>query len=440
MFRTLPLLLSTLLLLTLPLAADEHHLTLDEALAMALAANPAITEATWQLDESIANRELASSARRPSLTAHAAYDHYTADQRLAQPTSATSKPLFGAGIASADLVLGIPLYTGGGITANIAATDALHAAALGRLSRTREMVAFNVTSLYYTLLAQREVIRSVAFSLNAMEEQRRTIAEQVAAAKVAHVDLLRADVRLATLRENLTREENHRLLQQRTLAALLGWQHPFPPDVIGELPATNAIPILEIDHCIADAFAQRADYAALQQEVTALQQLTWQARAQRRPSLSLQASYGLRWMPDPTDSRNGADDTFDVGRIGIAAAWPFIDGGATIARTRAGHARLNAARARLHALALQIRHDVETAHADMSAAHERVATATAAIEQARETFRIMREKQELGKGTLTDVLDAQAELMITETLAVRATSDLILAHARGLLAKGGLLP
>jgi len=99
-------------------------------------------------------------------------------------------------------------------------------------------------------------------------------------------------------------------------------------------------------------------------------------------------------------------------------------------------AKLGVARERVRKLELQVRYEIETALAEFASARDRVETSAKAVEQARETFRIIKEKYDLGKGTMTDVLDAQAALVQTETSTARALADLVLAKARYQLAMG----
>lgn len=412
-------------------------LSLDRAIEMALACNPEALEVQWRVEERAAQADLARADRWPDLTARAGYDYYTEDQRLSQATSA-GEAVFGAEILSADLGVSIPIYTGGRLTGSVKAAGLLREAEAGRLARTREEVVFNVTSLFYGMLAQREVIRSLGSALRAMEEQSRAIGEQVAAEKAARVDLLRAEVRMAALRESLTRERNTLTAQRRALAAVLGWEHASPPDIAGELPPPETVRLPDATNCMGAAFAARSDYIAARQRVTAQQHTLAATRARYRPTVSLVGSYGERWMPDPSEPETGADEEYGVGRVGLAVEWPLFEGGATSARVREQTARLGAAREQVRALELRIRYEIETALGDFESAHERVAATEKAVEQARETFRIIKEKYDLGKGTMTDVLDAQAALVQTETSAARALADLVLAKARCQLATGEL--
>ena len=422
----------------LPAAAEETNapLTLDQAIEIALSRSPEALEAGWRQEEAAAQADLNRSGRWPTLKARAAYDAYTEAQRLSQASSTGDAGVFGSDVLAGELALSIPLYTGGRITSGIKAADLFRQAAEGQLTRTREAVVFNVTSLFYGMLAQREVIRSVESAARAMEEQSRMISDQVAAQKAARVDLLRAEVRLAALRESVTKERNTLTVQQRAFAAVLGWEDSAPPVVAGELPAPQTVAAPDPTNATAVALARRADYVAARQTVEAHEHATSSVRAGYFPTVSLQAAYGERWMPNPSDPDSGGDTDHGVGRVGLVAEWPLFEGGATRARVREQAAKLGVARERVRKLELQVRYEIETALAEFASARDRVETSAKAVEQARETFRIIKEKYDLGKGTMTDVLDAQAALVQTETSTARALADLVLAKARYQLAMG----
>ena len=189
-----------------------------------------------------------------------------------------------------------------------------------------------------------------------------------------------------------------------------------------------------------EALARRADRRAAQAVVAAVESALRAARSGYRPTIAAQASYGGRWMPDPADAPDAADERVTVGRVGLVAEIPLFDGRRTAARVAEQQARLAAARERLRKLDLQIRFEVETSLSDMATAGERVRTAEEAVGQARESFRIVTEMFDLGKSTLTDVLDAQTALITTETGYVGALTDLAIARARHKLAVGETTP
>jgi outer membrane protein TolC len=130
------------------------------------------------------------------------------------------------------------------------------------------------------------------------------------------------------------------------------------------------------------------------------------------------------------------DRSQDIGRIGLVVEFPLFDGGAVRSEVGEQTARYNARQEQVRKIELQIRTEVEIALAEIAAARERTEATAMAVEQARESFRIIREKYDLGKGAMVDVLDAQAALVLAETTYARALADLAISDARRKLAIG----
>ncbi|HRT04390.1 MAG TPA: TolC family protein [Kiritimatiellia bacterium] len=417
-------------------AEPAKALALDEALALALAQNPDVAEAQSRLAEAEARLRTARAGGGPTLKARGAYDVWTEDQRLFPATQNGESGTFGPQIAGADLIATLPLYTGGRVSGEADAADWSRQAASNQLARARETLAFQVTAQFYGLLAQDEVLRSLETAVQAMDEQQRTIQSLVDAEKAARVDLLRVQVRRAELYERQVRERNNRTIQQRAWAALLGLEDAQAPVAVGTLEARELSPCPDSAACMEKALAQRTDLRAAREAVSAAEAAVRAAQAGFKPTLSAQASYGGRWMLDATDQPEGADDQADAGRIGLVAEIPIFDSQLTRGKVAEQRARLRGAQERLRKLELQIRYEVETALADLLAAQERIQTSAQTVGQAEESFRIVKEKYDLGKGTLTDVLDAQNALVIAQTSLARAQADGSIADARRRLATG----
>lgn len=419
---------------------SPRRLSLDEALAIALKQNPDVAEGESRLAEAEARLRAARSHAWPSLKANGAFEHWTRDQRLYPATRNAEAGVFGSEVLRTDLMLSVPLYTGGRISGERDVAAWNREAATDRLTHVRESLVYQVTALFYGLLAQDAVVRSLETAVLAMDEQQRTIRELVEAEKAARVDLLRANVRRAELYEREIREKNNRAVQQRAWAALLGLDDAAAPEAKGTLILHDPPVCPDAAECMQKAHTQRADYRAVQAAISAADAALRAARSGYLPTLSAQASYGTRWMPDPSYRPDDADDLTHTGRLGVVVEMPLFDGRLTGARVAERRAMLQGAEARLRNLGFRIRYEVETALSAIATARERVATMEESIGQAEETYRIINEMYELGKGTMTDVLDAQTALVNAETQHARALADLAVADARLKLAMGVLWP
>jgi len=427
-----------------PPAGNDHSsskqliqglLTLDEAIRVALANNPELVASEYDTTAADARCDIASAQRLPNLHAVGGYTHYNDRQRLFGATKDGEPGTFSQEIFLADLVVSLPLFTGGRLSSEIRAAELLHAMTEQRLIRTRAELIFNVSSVFYGILAQRRVIESLKFSGKTLREHLERVQELVAAQKAARVDQLRTEVRIADLDQRLAQERNVLAIQLRILANLLGVQGQQNLDPAGALNMTNPS-LNDAALLVGPALAIRPDYLAARAALEAQAKFVDAARAEHWPTLSLQGAYGGRWAADSSNRASGATAADAVGRVGLIVDIPLFEGGRIEAKLREQRAKLAADQERLRKLELQIRFDVEAATLNIASAAERIAATEKAIEQAKESLRIEREKYGLGKGAITNVLDAQSALLDAQTTYFRAIADHETAAAQLRLATG----
>ena len=418
------------------LVKPDGPLTLGEAVRIALANNPQIAARESDVEAAAAQKDFAAGEALPHLSLQAGYSYFVNSQRVVPPSGNGQAGAFGRNIASGDLVMRVPLFTGGRITSDIRAAELLTRAAQHQLARSREELVFNVTSLYFGVLSQDHVIESLRFSQEALERHLVRVEHQIEAEKAAEVDRLRTQVRLANIDQQIVAEQNVRAVQYEAMANLMGLSPDHATiEVVGDLQA-EPLSMTDPSLAVREALAQRADFLAAQAALEAQAKAVDAARAAQWPSIFGQASYGERWVLDPSEQPSGTDRSDDVGAVGVVGELPLFQGGQIKAQIRRERAGLSAARQRLRSLALQIQLDVKTALLNIQSSYQQVQATKTAIEQATESLRIEREKYELGKGSITDVLDAQSSLLFTQTSYYRALSGYNVALAQYRLAVG----
>ncbi|MBI4776131.1 MAG: TolC family protein [Deltaproteobacteria bacterium] len=409
-------------------------MTLKQAVEIALANNPEIAARGWDTTAAEARRGQAVGARLPSLGLAGGYTHHLDRQRLIAAGKEGEPGLFSRDIVSGDLVLSLPLFTGGRLVSQVSAAELLRDAADHRLARSREELVFNVSSVFFSILAQRRVIESLEFSRRTLAEHLKRIDELIAAQKAAKVDRMRTEVRLADVDQQLVREANLMAIQRRALASLLGiGGHIEEITPVGELEPQETAPAPQLETALATAWRGRGDYLAARSATEAQARNVDVAESGHWPTISLQGAYGGRWAAGPS---TGSGDEGDVGRVGLVLDVPLFVGGQVDARIHEQRANLAAAQERLHTLDLQVRLEVETALLNVESSGERAAAIRKSIAQARESLRIERQKYDLGKGAIVDVLDAQAALLESETNFYRVLAELQIAQAQLKLAMG----
>lgn len=413
----------------------QGPLTLADAIAVALANNPDVAAADWDYRAAQARHEYASGARLPRLSAVGSYAHHLDEQRLLPVRQPGDPAILSRDIVSGDLVLTMPIFTGGRLVNQIEAAELLEQAASHRLARSREELVFNVSSVFFSLLAQGKVIESLEFSRRVLQQHLDRVDALIAAQKAAKADRLRTEVRLADVQQRLVREKNVMAIQHRALASLLGSEGQSQAQSIqGDLELDGGMSIPGLDAALEMAWSGRDDYLAAQSALEAQARNVEVARAGHAPIVFVQGSYGGRWATG--DTTGAGEELDDIGRIGLGAEIPLYEGGRVNAQVQEQRAQLAAARERLRKLELQIRLDVETALLNVQSSQERIAAIHTSIEQAQESLRIEREKYDLGRGAIVDVLDAQSALLDSQTNYYRALADYHVAMAQMKLAMG----
>lgn len=415
--------------------APEEPLELREAIGIALANNPEVLAMSLDASAAKARRDQAFGERLPRLSVVSGYAHHLDMQRLLPAVQPGDPAILSRDIVSGDVVLSLPLFAGGRLISQVRAADLLEETAAHRLARSREELAFNVSSVFFSILAQEHVIASLEFSLKASETHLKRIDALIAAEKAAKVDRMRTEVRLADIQQRLVREKNLIAIQNRLLANLLGMDSSIGTILLrGELELQEEAVLPESEAAIAEACEGRDDYLAARSALEAQARNVDVAAAGRWPTVYLQGSYGWRSAIGPT---TGSGDEYpDVGRIGLAVEVPFFEGGRVGAKVHEQRANLAAAQQRLHKFELQIRLEVETALSNVRSSQERLEAIRKSLAQARESLRIEQQKYELGKGVIVDVLDAQAALLEAETTYYRVLAELQTALAQVKLATG----
>ena len=408
---------------------DQSRLTLEQCIDIALKNNPEIAKNTWNTKTAMAEKDIAQGRLWPEIGVVGGYTHYR-DDRLIKPRRPGGQEAlqFADELLSGGVVLSMPLYTGGRLRNEVKATEQITRSTQYQLLRSKRELVFNVSNVFYSMLGQQAVIRSLVFSQKTLDEHHKRVAELLNAQKAAKVDLLRTEVRLADIEQQLLRERNVLNIQHALLSNLLGInQQDKSLEIEGELIQVDFS--TNIDQRITSVFKGRQDYRSLESRVNAQQKKLDIAKAKRLPEVSLYASHGNQWDADSSQEN-------EVGQVGISVVIPLFEGGRIGARVRREHSRLRAQKEALRKLQLQIRLELETSVSNIESTRARIDVTQKAVEQSKESLRIEREKYDYGKGAIVDVLDAQSAMLESEKNYYRALAEYNTALAQFRLAVG----
>lgn len=411
--KALARLLSSFGLLSLGLVhgAEATSLTLDECLREALVANHAVLGRGAENEAASARARAATVNRRPRLGVQGTALS-TTDALRVRPITANSQ----AGVFARDTwqfagTASVPLYAGGRLVAEQEAARLLAEATAGDLAFARQALALRVVAIFEDALALRAVLRSLDQSRATLRAQLERIDALLRQQKAAEVDRLRVAVRLARVDQSAIETRSRLEISQATLAVLMGRDPARTWELVGELPVPVAPRPVS-----STGVNERADETAALARAAASKKQEDAARAGWRPSVDATAAWGPR---SDFDGR----ENYNTGFAGVTFSWNVWDLGRTEARVAEARAATRAREEAAAEASLQRRLELANAEAGVRSATARIDASRMAVEQAQESLRIEQRKYDLGQGTITDVLDAQAAADEAESLRARALAD-----------------
>ena len=400
---------------------SDLPITLEECLAVALENSPDIAMAQWDERAAQERSEQAKGSLFPSLSFEASYDRFGQAQRVIAPHSLGESGSFDERMADYGFSGSTPLFRGGRGLNALRAARLDHVASAREGERSQDLVGFAVTEAFYRIVGLDSLIATTQSSRQSLEAHHRQIEGRIAVGKAAKVDLLRIAVRLADLDQNLVQLENNRKIAAQLLLYRMGREGRSEKGlrVVADLKEPE-FP-LTWEEMSERALVNRADYLAMQLRTEAQRKRLSVAKGGRWPEVVLKGRYG---------GRSAGDLAFDEDwNVGVQLGVPLFAGGTLSARMREEQYKLHRAEEAERKLRLTIELEVRAAGLHLQEARTRIHTAGVVVAQAREVLRIEEERHRLGKGTVADVLEAQAELLKMQTQAVQALVDRALAVA-----------
>jgi len=278
----------------------------------------------------------------------------------------------------------------------------------------------------------------------AVMERDAVVRDQVAALKqaglVPRLDLLRAEANLQQSRYRLSQAEALQLSRRRQLSNRLN----VPFDIT--LEAASAVVLqppwpLNLEQTLLRGFRANPQLQALQAAREALLRQADRRAAQLLPSLRLVAGagYGETITGKPQIQLEGCCAATNIRQLynqsadwaaGLQLHWRLFDGGVTageVAASRSAAARTAETLARERN---GIRQRVEAAFFDQRAALEQIVAARASYAAAREAFRDVRARYQLGLSDYSDVADTISTLTTAMEGVAEATTLANVSYAQ----------
>lgn len=419
--------LSAALAVAVPVDADT--LSLEQAVAYALAHNPELTVAEEEAAAAGAQTETARSANRPRLdfrySVRASDNPLDAfadklNRRVVQTSDFDPASLNHPGTTTlnmTELSASLPVYTGGRITGEVQGAEANERAAQLRGQRSRELVAARAMQAYLAAQAAARAVDIAGDAVTAARSHAQTTASLAAQGRIVQSDRLTAQVNLAAVQGQYEQALAHKQIALNQLQLVLGMPLDQDIDIAAmQAPAASdvAIPITSLED---QALAARRDLDALRRQVAAARAQVGVARAANRPQVDLVA--GSTWYDNVPGFESHSWSVMGV------LSQSLYNGGGASSRTAAAQHQVTALEARVRAQEQAIRNEVRAARVNIVSAEARRALAQDNADRAGRTVALVRKRYGEGRTILIDLL--QAERALVAARQERLEADLSLA-------------
>ncbi|UCC49169.1 MAG: TolC family protein [Gemmatimonadota bacterium] len=397
-------------------AAQAQSVTLDQAVGMALQAQPAMVQARGQVTSAGAAKLQTVGSWLPnvSLSSGASTNSSTRYDQATQRTVSASSTSYSAGISASLVVFdGLGrLYDGRAASADARAADA-------SLVNQRFQTTLQTKQAFFNALAAEELVRVSETRIERAMEQLKVAQEKLAAGTATRSDTLRSTVEVANARLQKLNAETQLATAEANLARLIG--------VGGRVRAVREDRLLVISEI---------DTMTVREEALSQSPAIYQADAQAAAAAAqYSASFG-QYLPQVTASysRSWSGSEFTEldpsWSVRLSASWPLFNGfSRELNRTRSAVNRDNA-RAQAEDARRQVNAQLTQDLASLMSAQTRLEIALANRAASEEDLRVQQERYRLGAATILDVLASQVNLDQAEVDIVQARLDYLVAKAQ----------
>jgi outer membrane protein TolC len=320
--------------------------------------------------------------------------------------------------------------TSGRLRAALKRSQALLEAASAGTEVARRDLIQSVVDAYYNLALATTQRRGSETNLAAAQDFENNTRLNLEAGEVAPVDLVRARLQTATRIDELEQARATETVNAETLDFLIGHTVTEPVeavDLLTQMPGDN-----EIERYSEATISTRPEFAQFEAERRAAEMEAFAARAERRPQLTYSVSGGFisdSVLPGPLRDHTGV-------QANIGVSIPLFNAGASRSHEAQARLRMQQAENSRVLAERQFVQDFYIARTQAISARERIRRIGASIVDAEQNVSASLARYRAGEAPITEVVDAQNQLVTQRQLLYKAIFDYQTAKSHLLRAAG----
>ena len=317
------------------------------------------------------------------------------------------------------------LYDFGRTGASVDRADANAAATRANAATTREDVVFAAKVAFYNVLRTQKTMEFQRENLRQREALLRQATAFYEAGVRAKIDVARAEANLYDARAQVSQAENDLRVARITLLQRIGVEGPAEFGLSGQLPEL-ALPG-DMADWVAEAEKNRPELRALLEKERAATESFRGARSEYYPYLTGSAGIGYGSDTFPLEQNYGAAVTLN---------FPLFSGFLTREQVKEASATISSARFEMTEAKRRVRLQVEASAYSVQEAQERLGARKKEREASEENLRLATARYEVGAGDIIEMIDAQTQMVRSDTDTVNTAFDYAVSVASLLRAMG----
>jgi outer membrane protein TolC len=415
---------SFLLLFSQCLQAQDNKLTLEQSIQIGLQNSKELKISESKIESNKAKIKEVKSQFLPQLKLNAGYlrqsnvDPYL----IIIPFSAEPLQLSQVILNNYTLKLSLqqPIYTGNKLISTRNSAEFNTTSSELEFDNEKNNVAANIQIAFWNLYKAMQV-KKIADNILAQTEQHITDTKNFLINGLATTsDLLKLEVQNSNARLQQLEAENNIELARVSFNRILG----LPLDSKTDISQDEVIfekKKIELNALTNEALAKRIELKSLDYKIRAASENISAVKSSYYPLISLISNYyyanpNLRIQP-PEDAFHG---TWDVG---VNLSWDVWNWGYTSAQVKQAEQTFVQGKVTYDQLKESIELEVNQNYLNTSYLEERISVSSKAVEQAKDNYKVTKEKYDVQLATSTDLVDAETSLFQTETNYTNAVVD-----------------
>lgn len=399
--------------------------TLQEALTAAYRNNPTLAAARAGQRATDENVPIQKSQGRPNLGATGQYLEF-----VKQSSDSFINP---DRLATANLNLSVPIYSGGAVRNGIRGAEARVGAGRAELRGTESSIFSQTVAAYMDVLRGQALVGLQANQVDVLSVNLQATSDRFEIGDLTRTDVAQSQARLALAQSDLRTAQANLIASRENYTELTG----LAPDDLQPPPPLPGFPA-SVDDAEDVALAQNPDILAARERAKASGFDVDVAGAGRLPRVSVfgGGTYNNYLGTLGTGGPVAPPQQTTAAQVGVQLNLPLFQGGLPAAQRRQAQAREAAALEQVVGAERAVIAQVRSAWSSWQAATAVIQSAQTAVDAAALSLEGVRAENSIGNRTILDALNAEQELLNARVQLVTARRNAYVAGFSLLAAMG----